>query len=109
MNTGRRYAWTRILLVATFLLTIGGCVQESQVAGERIFQYETWVPLSVLLAGLVAIPMGLGVRKKNNWLGWTIVVAGPIAAIVFAPSLFRDRVTVSNERFHVRTGIWGLT
>jgi hypothetical protein len=91
------------------LFGAGGCVQESNSNGERVYQYELWVPLTVLVVGLAAIPIGLWLRKWTARLGWGLVVAGPVAALFFAPSLFRDRVVVSRERFHVQTGIWGLT
>src|SRR5689334_3841920 len=99
----------RFLLLGGLLLVLGGCVQESQTNGERIFQYELWVPLSVLFAGILAMPIGYALRERTARMGWSMVVLGPLAAMFLAPSLFRDRVTVSSNRFHIQTGIWGLT
>jgi hypothetical protein len=99
----------RFLLLGALLLVLGGCVQESQVNGERVFQYELWVPLTALFAGVLAVPIGYALRENTPRLGWGLVLFAPMIALFFVPSLFRDRVVVSDRGFHVRTGIWGLT
>ena len=91
------------------LFACAGCVRESTEGATSVFQYELWVPVSVLLAGIAAAPAGLAVRMRSARLGWVLLIGGPLAAVMFAPSLYRDQVTVSDEGFHVRTGIWGLT
>ncbi len=90
-------------------LLVTGCVQESDADGARVYTYEMWVPTSVLLLGLAAGPVGFAMRERSGRLGWGLMIAGPVAAFFFAPSLFRDRVVVANDGFHVRSGIWGLT
>ena len=92
-----------------FLLAASGCVRESNNQGEHVFQYELWVPLCVLLAGLAAAAGGFFVRKHNSRIGWTMIIMGPVAALGFAPSMFLDRAAVSKDAFDVRTGIWGQT
>lgn len=110
MAIGSRFPLTRThIVVAGVLFMVCGCVQESDVNGERVFQYESWVPLSTLLAGLAATSAGWLLRKRTARLGWALIVVGLIAAIGFSPSLFRDRVSVSAKGFDVRTGIWGMT
>ena len=74
-----------------------------------VYQYEWWVPLSAFLGGLVVTPIGWSLRERSARFGWGLVIAGPIAAVVLAPSLFRDRAAVGAEGFHIRTGVWGLT
>jgi hypothetical protein len=109
MNASGRRNLKHMLFLAGIVLAVSGCVKESIANGERVFQYELWVPVSSLILGLAAIPIGLLLRNKAPQVGWGLIIVGPIAAIFFAPSLFRDRVVVSRERFHVQTGIWGLT
>lgn len=96
--------WAGLLIIVC-----SGCVRESTEGAETVFQYELWLPVIVLLAGVVASPAGWMLRKRSARLGWILMIGGPVAALLFAPSLYRDRVTVSDEGFHVRTGIWGLT
>jgi hypothetical protein len=108
MATSRYCSW-RLIALVSLLLVVGGCVRESKIDGKQVYQYEYWVPLTTLVLGLAAIPAGWFLRQKNGRFGWGLLILGPVAAIFFAPSLFRDRVTVGPDGFHVRTGIWGLT
>lgn len=86
-----------------------GCVSEETDGATHVFTYETWVPLSVLLGGLAAAPAGWFLRKSSARFGWALLLLGPVAAIFFAPSLFRDRAEVDETSLFIRTGIWGLT
>lgn len=97
------------LIVTILLLPLCGCVDEAIDGSTQTFTYEWWVPLTVLFGGLVAAPAGWFLRNLSARIGWGLLIAGPIAAIFFAPSLFRDRVVVDDSRFSVRTGIWGFT
>jgi hypothetical protein len=99
----------KCFLSAILLVILGGCVQETTDGATQTFTYEWWVPLSVLLAGIVAAPAGWVLRNSSERLGWALLILAPIAAIFFAPSLFRDRAMVDDSGFSVRTGIWGLT
>ena len=103
-----RHGW-RTVLVLGLLISVAGCVRETNVNGELVYQYELWVPLAAILAGLIATPIGWLLRERSVRFGWGLVVIGPIATAVVAPSLFQDRVAVSEQGFHIRTGIWGLT
>ena len=58
---------------------------------------------------MVAIPLGLSLRRISGRLGWMALVMGPLAVVLFAPSLLRDRVSLGENGFQVRTGLWGLT
>jgi hypothetical protein len=103
----RRRPWTTA--AALVLFAAAGCVRESNNQGERAFQYELWVPLCVLLAGLAAGVAGFFLRKHNTRVGWALLIIGPLAALGFAPSMFLDRAAVSKDGFDIRTGIWGQT
>jgi hypothetical protein len=96
-------------VVAILLLFVSGCVHENTDGATQTFAYELWVPLSVLLAGLVAAPAGWFLRETSSRFGWGLLIIGPVAAIFFAPSLFRDRAVVDDTAMSLRTGIWGLT
>jgi hypothetical protein len=108
MKTHRPRGWSRISLIA-MLLAAGGCIQESNGKGELVYQYEFWVPLAALAIGAVATPIGWILRERSARFGWSLVVLGPIAMVLVAPSLFCECAHVSEQGFHIRTGIWGLT
>jgi hypothetical protein len=97
------------LLAVILVAGIGGCVRETTEGSARVFTYEAWVPLSVLLGGIVAAPAGWFLRGASARFGWALLVMGPVAAVFFAPSLFRDRAAVDDNLFTLRSGIWGLT
>lgn len=99
----------RLFWFAPLVLCAAGCVSQSDEGGRQVFQYELWVPLVTVLGGLLAIPVGLVLRGRVARLGWGLLIAGPLLTLVFAPSLFRERVSVGQEGFEVRSGIWGLT
>ena len=99
----------QIVAALILLATFAGCVRQTTDGATTTFRYETWVPPSVLLAGIAAAPLGWQLRKRSARFGWGLVIAGPLAAFVLAPSLFRDRVTLADDGFHVRTGLWGLS
>ncbi len=98
-----------LAFVAFLLAGLSGCVQETVNGTTKIYTYELWVPLVVLIAGLVATPAGWFLRQSSSRFAWALLISGPIAALGFAPSLFLDRAAVTPEAFTVRTGIWGMT
>jgi len=97
-------------LIAVFVLFgTSGCVRESSDGETLTVSYQLWVPVSVLLGGLVAAPIGWILHKKSIRFGRSLLILGPLAAVFFAPSLFRDRAVLDDESFSLRTGIWGMT
>ena len=100
---------TICLIVAALILLTSGCVDESVEGTTQTFTYELWVPLSVLVGGMVAGVAGWFLRDALGRFGWGLLIVGPILAVFFAPSLLLDRVVVSDTSFSQRTGIWGLT
>jgi hypothetical protein len=100
-------------------LLVGGCVSRSTAGEEAWFHYRWWIPLGILVAGAAAIPLGLLVRKLafsegivgglSSRVGWTLLIAGPLAAFVFAPSFLFTSVTVTDNGFASRGGFFGMT
>jgi hypothetical protein len=90
-------------------VVISGCVRETTDGDARVYRYELWVPGLLLLGGLVAIPIGLSLRRQAKRGGWILVIIGPIAALLGAPSLFLDRVDVRPDGFSRHSGFWGMT
>jgi len=93
------------------LVTIGisGCVRESTEGTTTYVSYEWWVPATTFLAGVAMAPIGWALRKSIERLAWVLLIAAPIAALGFAPSLFMERSVVDDKSFSVTTGIWGMT
>jgi hypothetical protein len=94
-------------LLALSIATLTGCVQQSTKGSVTEFRYEFWVPATVFLGGLAAIPLGWKLRPRSTRFAWTLIILGPLAVVGFAPSLFFDTITVGEDALHVRTGIWG--
>jgi hypothetical protein len=46
------------LAAAAPVVFLVGCVKDSSDGDKHTFTYETWVPASLLLGGLVAAPAG---------------------------------------------------
>jgi hypothetical protein len=99
----------RLLAIILLAAATSGCVRQIEESGVRHFTYETWLPLVLLVGGIVAAPAGWHLRKSAGRIGWALLIGGPIAALMFAPSMYRDRVTVSADSFAMRTGIWGMS
>ena len=91
------------------LAALTGCVQKSANGSSHVFTYEIWVPLLVLMGGIVGAPAGWFVRHASARLGWGLLILAPIGAIFFAPSLFMEKVVVHDDALTVRSGIWGMT
>ncbi|WP_442484867.1 hypothetical protein [Aeoliella sp. SH292] len=94
------------------LLLLGlasGCVEEKVDGTTHTFTYDWWIPTVMLLGGVLAIPIGLALRRTSSRFGWALIIGGPIAALGVAPSLFLDRSVVDDQHFSVRSGIWGMT
>src|SRR5688572_16715006 len=100
---------SRLLLILLTVVAASGCVRQADEAGVQQFSYELWLPLVLLVGGVVAAPAGWYLRKSAGRGAWALLIGGPVAALMFAPSLYRDRVTVSADSFAMSTGIWGMT
>ena len=99
---------TRFALLALPLAFLAGCVKEQTDGSSSTFTYELWVPALIFLGGVAAAPLGWVLRQKSGRLGWGLMIAGPVAALVFAPTMFLDKIVVDADHFQVRTGIVGM-
>lgn len=97
-----------IPLAILLCLTVG-CVSSEVDGRTTTYTYEIWAPLTVLVGGVTALPFGVLLLKRIKRLGIVVLISGLIAAVMVAPSMFRDQVIVSDEDLHLRTGFWGLT
>jgi len=87
----------------------GGCVHVSDNGDCQVIAYELWVPLALLLSCLGAMLVGWFLRKVFPGRALGAAVAGFVILVLGVPSLFRDTVTIDNQKFIVRTGLWGIT
>lgn len=106
MSLAQRWKFAALLL--GFLL-LTGCVNERESGDAKIYTIQMWVPLLILIGGIVAVPAGWLLRETSQRLGWGLLILGPIAALGFAPSLFMDKTVVTPNEITVNTGIWGMT
>src|SRR5687767_698684 len=88
---------------------IAGYVARSDGDAGVSFHYEWWLPLGILLAGMLCVPIGLAVRKRWRQIGWGLMIGGPIVAVLFATLLFTERVLVHERGFEFNTSIFGVT
>jgi hypothetical protein len=102
MNQRLKYVFVGLCCIA-----IAGCYDKVSENGGLTFSFQRWVPLLVVVGGLVALPVGivLFVRKQRFW-GVCLAVAGPLAAGVIAPGLYLDKVVVNQDGFYSRHGFW---
>lgn len=105
----RQGHFLRLWLMASCCLLLAGCVTKSVGATETSIHYQWWLPFGILVAGVAFVPIGLRLQDVSERWAWALVIAGPIAALGFAPSLFLERTVVSEKGFSVHSGIWGMT
>jgi hypothetical protein len=56
----------RLVLTASLLVLLSGCYDRSVQGDRSVYSFAWWVGLLVILGGLVAIPLGLVIRR---WSG----------------------------------------
>jgi hypothetical protein len=95
-----------VVLVSTFA---SGCIRVSDDGDRQVIAYELWVPLTLLLACLAAMVAGWFLRKASPGRALGVALAGFVLLVLGVPSLSRDRVTIDERQFIVRTGLWGMT
>jgi hypothetical protein len=104
MMNYQRLLWMGLLAV---IATQAGCVRESVGEDGKTFTYELYVPALLFVGGIAAAVAGWYLRSGR--FGWVLMIGGVVSTLGFAPSMFLDKVTVDNNHFTIRTGIWGLT
>jgi hypothetical protein len=98
-----------LICPALLLMASCGCVRETTAGGARVFSYELWLPIVVLLGGVIGTIAGVLLRQIWSRFAWSLIVVGLLATLLFAPSLFRDRAVLDDSSYSLRTGIWGMT
>jgi hypothetical protein len=91
------------------ILSLSDCVDEQTHGDTKVFSYELWVPIVVILAGLAALPLSRVVPWRFRRYRIGLPILSVVACVLFAPSLYLERVSVAPTGFVVRTGFWGLT
>jgi len=102
-SRGKSAAWLGLLMLVLVVST--GCVSETKFGEKTIFTLQLWVPLCIILGGVVAAPAGWFLRETGR-LGFLLLILGPLACI-FGLSLFTDRAEVDPASYLVRVGIFG--
>lgn len=69
-------------------------------------KFAFWVPLAVILGGLAAGVIGFFLKRVNSKYGWTLLIVGPVAALVAGPGMFNDHLIVDDDHFELQTGFW---
>jgi hypothetical protein len=97
---------TPLVTVGLLALTAGGCVDRNVEGDQVTYAFSWWVWLPVLLAALVAFPLGLVLRRRSGRYGWALLILAPLGLLVLWPALVLDRVKVDSEHFEARYGTW---
>src|SRR5262245_10025930 len=98
---------TRCILAAAFCLILSGCYKRIATGNELIFSFQSWVPILLIVLGLLAVPIGIAIfANRQKFWGVILMIAGPIAAGVVAPGMFLDKVVVNEQGFYSRHGFW---
>src|SRR5579859_7003828 len=102
--TSCRIPLVRAAVLFALACAISGCATtyETQDADATVFRWHLWVPLLAIAGGIVCVFLGLLLRHWSARLSMTLVFLGPLACIVLAPGLFKDKVTVNQEGFTLR-------
>jgi hypothetical protein len=96
-------------MFATAALFLAGCVTQSGSDAKLIFSYNPLITIGIVLAGLVAIPIGFFWRKSDGRLGWGFMTVVPLAAIIVGGTMWFEQVTVSDQAIDVHSGFFGST
>ena len=104
--TARASTILRVAFPAMILLLIGGCVRVTDDGNRQVLDYELWVPFTVLLACLAVLPAGWFLQRASQRFGLGLMVVGLALLVILVPTLFRDKVTIDDQRVSTRTGLW---
>jgi hypothetical protein len=102
---GRRHKLMRVAAIAC-LLGVSGCVDRTVRGNAAVYSFSWWVGTLVVLGGLLAIPLGWGLRRRSGRLMVLGLVMGPVLLLLVAPAMFLDGVTVDDRHFAGRYGVW---
>jgi hypothetical protein len=88
------------------LCVVSGCYERATVGNQSIYRFDWWLGPTVIGAGILAVPIGWFVRKRNARWGFVLMVMGPFLLAVVAPAMYSDRVLIDDEHFETRYGLW---
>jgi hypothetical protein len=96
----------RCLLTAILVCTLAGCYTRTQSADKVEFTFAGWVGVSVILGGLLAVPIGWFVRRWKGAWGFMLMIMGPVLLLIVGPAMYSDRVFIDRDHFEARYGFW---
>ena len=83
-------------------------MQEAQSSATEVFSFPLSITLIPVGVCVVCIGLAMVCFLKSGWriLGCIPLVLGLIAGGLFAPSMLRDRITISQREIATTTGFW---
>lgn len=96
----------RLWAVILGVCFIAGCHQKQVQGDTSIYSFAIWVGPVIILAGLVAVPVGWLLRHKVERLAWVLMILGPLAVVFLGPAMFLDEARIDPQQFDMRTGFW---
>ena len=87
----------------------GGCVRESLHEDGSEFRFDRLGACAVLVVSVAISAYGVArIRSPRRyvWLGWVLLAMGLALAVTLVPSLFMDRVLITDRGLNVRTLSW---
>jgi len=95
----------RVAVIAC-LLSLGGCVDRTVEGNAAVYSFSWWVGALVVLVGLLALPLGWGLRRRSGRLMVLGLIFGPVLLLLVGPPMFLDEVRVDDRHFEGRYGVW---
>ena len=99
-----RYTISRLSIAAPIAF-LAGCVQATSEGEATVFTYEWWVPVACILGGIALAVGGVLLRKRGLW-AWIAVLGGLGLALILAPNLYCERVSVSPVGATLKVGFF---
>lgn len=104
MNGRRCCRWARWGWGAAMLMLVSGCIRESNVNGDRVFEYSIWPTLLAVLAGGVFIAVGILTRQWSRRGSWLFYLAGAFCLVIIAPGYGMYRVVIGKDHIAMQCG-----
>lgn len=96
----------RLRFAPVLSLLLCGCIEKDVSGDVTTITYAIWVPVVVLLGGLAG---AWAMRANKGRIFWALAFIGLLATFLFAPSTAMDKLTLSPQEIHLRTGFYGST
>ncbi len=94
------------LILPLALVFLTGCTEETVEGSKLTVKFATWVPIAVILGGIAAGVGGFFLKRYNTKYGWTLLVLGPVMAVIVGPGMLKDHLIVDDDHFELETGFW---